>query len=1629
MGRNLRCYYVSLRRMTIDAPVDANRHPIDRSIRRVKIKVFVEWRLLFRPKLFEGDFAMISDRLEPARRLWVALLKFVGEVVKLQSKPVLDVEKYEPFVLWFAEVPDQDGCFSCVRQAPQDEVESDASLAEHPASDEDVAETEPEECEPSVAHHAKPATGNRDQDVWLRVTSRPEPTRPPVPTICAPWVDERSVNSTSDIPQLKRERTVNVANLHGQPGSEEAEQLEVERLEKHPEVEAAWDRYVENEWLPWAEKHRQWEQVNKAYSCLFHIYQEQKRRGEEYELVVGLGLLTWAPEGCQAAQRPTSARAGETTGDYRPRQPVRRHVLVVRVELEFIANQRRFTVRTHADHPRPEMETNMFDGPPPPAFAEAAIGELLDAVADDPRDKQKTERLLHEIRGHLDAQATYDPGLQPPTSPTGQARITYAPALILRKRANRAIEEMIEKILNGIIKGADVRPLFDDGPGPDGPPPDAPPSRESCKLYFPKPANNEQRKIVEYLERAAALLVQGPPGTGKSHTIANLICHLLATGKRVLVTAKTPRALKVLQGMLPEPVRPLCVSLLGAGVDERRELEKSIAGIQQRWHNWQEERAKREIDRLERELEKLRGKLAAAEKRLIEIREAETHRHSVGNGAYSGTGRQIAERVARERETFGWFAEDVPTDLACPISRDELAFAIRTLRRLHQDRGNEPALLLPDPLPHGVEGFFKDEKEALHRIDALKHEADCEICCALSQLERHEVERLADALKKIVPVARHLAQRSSDYPFLRQAVADLVAGQGEAWEKRLNETCQLVNYCKPRAQRADAAKLDLPAGVDLKSLYDASANLKKYLEAGGKVRQWWILRPRKFKNLYRPLRAVRVNGRKCNTQDTICSLPDILGVHLCCQRARNEWLSLCPPQPPSTFVQEVVELGKRCDALAPFVQAKDAFGVYHEVASAHNLIIAPPWDDEDRIRRWVTCCEYICACKERDEACRALERLEQQLAACAADRNAHPISKRLIECIAKRDTVHYAQLDAELDKLRDDHAQLQRAEELLARLGNNAPRLAEEIRQTFAEPHWDERIGQFEDAWRWAQARTWLQHVAQDHYPAPWLEAKRLEEQILDKLAELVAARAWNFCLSRLTEEQRRHMEAWRLAIRRLGKGTGKYAWKHRKSAQEHLAKCRDVIPAWVMPLYRVWDTVPAECRQFDVIIVDEASQCGLDGIPLLLLGKQIVIVGDDQQVSPDAVGIERETVHALVEQYLREFAYKSVLDVETSLFDLGNFFGRTRIRLREHFRCMPEIIAFSNQLCYQDVPLIPLRQFGSDRLEPLQRVFVEEGYRQGNGSSVRNPPEAKRIAEQIGQMCRDPKYEGKTIGVVVLQGEEQGRVLEEQLRALVGEEEFEKRRIVCGNPYAFQGDERDVILLSMVAAAVDENGAKVRVGALTHDGYKRRFNVAASRARDQLWLFHSVRAEDLNAQCMRRRLLDFFLAPHCEPIAGIDIQELERSARQPGRDQTEPPRPFDSWFEIDVALEIGRRGYRVVPQFEVAGYRIDVVVVGGTSRVAVECDGDRFHGPDQYEQDMYRQRMLERCGWTFYRIRASEFYAAEDRARVLSGLWELLNERGIYPLGQAQAGYLEQRPHTPERQAATIPSFGDKQG
>jgi hypothetical protein len=241
---------------------------------------------------------------------------------------------------------------------------------------------------------------------------------------------------------------------------------------------------------------------------------------------------------------------------------------------------------------------------------------------------------------------------------------------------------------------------------------------------------------------------------------------------------------------------------------------------------------------------------------------------------------------------------------------------------------------------------------------------------------------------------------------------------------------------------------------------------------------------------------------------------------------------------------------------------------------------------------------------------------------------------------------------------------------------------------------------------------------------------------------------------------------------------------------------------------------------------------------------------------------------------------------------------------------------------------------------------------------------ELERGFNEIERIINDPHLatiggsdaRPRSIGVISLIGSEQAAFVQKRLMDRIGEAAMVHHRIICGDSATFQGDERDIVFLSMIA---DRN----RKQSQTAVQYAQRFNVALSRARDRMVLVRSVTEEDLNPNDLKARIIRHFHEPMPEMAdASAALIDLCQSG-----------------FERDLFSVLIESGYRVIPQVGSEGFSIDMVVEGESGRrLAIECDGDLYHGPERWADDMRRQRILERVGWTFWRCFGITAWIAE---------------------------------------------------
>ncbi len=410
------------------------------------------------------------------------------------------------------------------------------------------------------------------------------------------------------------------------------------------------------------------------------------------------------------------------------------------------------------------------------------------------------------------------------------------------------------------------------------------------------------------------------------------------------------------------------------------------------------------------------------------------------------------------------------------------------------------------------------------------------------------------------------------------------------------------------------------------------------------------------------------------------------------------------------------------------------------------------------------------------------------------------------------------------------------------------------------------------------------------------------------------------------------------------------------------------------MPSWRISESLPSTLGSFDLVIIDEASQSDISALPALLRAKKVLIVGDDKQVSPTAAFIEERAIRSLRMHYLDGQPFGSLMLPGNSLYDLAlaSFPGR-RIMLREHFRCVEPIIRFSFQFYTDDIVPVRVPKISERLTPPLVDVHVVHGRKD---KSNRNFAEAVAIVDEISRIVTDPKMGNRSIGVVSLIGAKQAQLIQSMLLERIGEEAYLRHDVACGDSAVFQGKERDIMFLSMVECPTTRTSKTT----LT---FQQRFNVALSRARDREYLFRSVTEEMLKPYDLKAKVLRHFKNP------------MEGRVRPAG----DLLALCQSGFERDVLSRLLKLGYRVQPQVKVGPFSIDLVVEGRDDRrLAVELDGDQYHGPEKWAEDLGRQRTMERVGWRFWRCWGSSFRI--DPESCMDDLVHALTSLGIEPIG-----------------------------
>lgn len=1342
-------------------------------------------------------------------------------------------------------------------------------------------------------------------------------------------------------------------------------------------------------WAAWAAGEKPRRKTIGLYGDLFAIKHalEAEETSKPTELVWGIGVSSW--------QLPFT---NATVAFEYP-------LLTQAVEISLDEEDMSLEIRPKVSDTRVELDAFVACSVAGAADVERAVREDLVRNKErpvSPFDPASYSAVLKLVASNLESEGSYQEVLArdlPIPEPGDHLVVTDAWVLMSRPRANNLLVDDLRRLQEKLAGGCDIPA------GPlalVSPPSDVPVDFEAVnfrglsdrgntsggkapqELYFPLPYNGEQVTIVSRLERAAGVTVQGPPGTGKTHTIANIVCHYLATGRRVLVTSKGEPALKVLQSKIPEEIQPLTVALLTSDREGVRQFQASIEAIQHRVSQLNPQLVKQEIVTLHQAIDRAHAELSAIDQRVDEIAMSQLSEMDVDGAPLRA--QKLAELVVSGHDQHAWFDDVISLDSEHipPLSHEQAGRLREARRALAKDlvyaQAHVPSA---DNFPNPAD-------------IAELHGVLCQFNDLNAQEQAGQLLPLKACTQEVLAAARVLLARVEEAKVL---VGELEASAG-GWPLELRVKCRLPSFVSER-KALEALFSDLDSLVEARAeflkrpveLDEAALATPKTREAIKRAAETG--KPFGFISIgagdsKEHIASVKVAGLGPTGPDDWRHVDRYVVLHeqtLSFLARWNEFADDLSVPKLSGGVSKLRQieftaiLAKKAHRVATYFDGslpKEAQAIFVDLPAA-NLTGSSAHLEEVRshLHRQLTRADLSRAATE-------LSTLQEKLAGKTgpiSDIVRHFVENELGNAAlpAERAAARFAEIMAELRRIAGLGVELGTVLEMTKRLEMaGAPKLSARIRTMPVASTGEDTVfpSTWREAWTWARMKGHLDNIeAREELLALAGRRRGLEGGLAKLYRDMVGKAAWLATKRNATPKVLQALAGYSTAIRRIGQGTGPNAIRYRRDARDSMLDAAGAVPCWIMSHFKISESMPADIGTFDLVIVDEASQSDLWALPAILRGAKILVVGDDKQVSPDGGFIDSQRIVELKNRFLADQPYGIEMTPEKSLYDLAaRVFAAEQVMLREHFRCVPPIIAYSNKHFYKG-GIAPLRiPKASERIDPpLVDIFVPQGQRDTHDHNVQ---EARAIAAEIESILANEQFVGRTIGVVSLLGMDQAKYIDSIVRGQCDAAELFHRKFECGDARTFQGSERDIMFLSMV---VDPSSCK----AISGNMFDQRFNVAASRARDRMYLVRSVQRKDLSEKDLRVTMLDHFDKPLVTDKVESEVL-IDRC---------------ESGFERQVYSELVNRGYRVIPQVKTGAYRLDMVVEGaGDMRLAIECDGDEFHGPDRWQQDMSRQRVLERAGWIFWRCFASTWSLRKQV--VVSELLARLAGMGIEPMG-----------------------------
>ena len=1096
-----------------------------------------------------------------------------------------------------------------------------------------------------------------------------------------------------------------------------------------------------------------------------------------------------------------------------------------------------------------------------------------------------------------------------------------------------------------------------------------PPAATSCPL----PVDSSQLSAIHAAAAGRSFVLEGPPGTGKSQTITNLIAHCLGQGKTVLFVSEKMAALEVVRTRLESiGLGPFCLELHSNKARKRHVVEQLGAALDLVAHADEDEwRAVGE------RLEGLRGELNGYVSALHAPRET-------GESLYQGISRSIGLRSTPR------------LDLELP--RDLDAAGLATARE------RLDALIIADEL---------SEEVATHPFRAARRRE-------FSPLWREEVERALGPLidttgaldERLQTVAGHLgvpaeAASLETLGLLVEAAGRLIDAPAPPeellkrsdWESLREQVEEWIASGRRRLRLREQILARFEETIFELDLEELRVTLERA------ARSWWPKSWFLYRGIGAALAGAARDGARPGTEELAGILDPALAVREEERRleAVNEtarallgraWRGVETDWPSLEAILEWAGVLRRVATRLAGTDYEHAVALRQTwarlalEAGAELRADGPLGRELDALR------EAHSSWRERREALETLLELDPAGAWGTSPREPGILERvartarrmldttpRLREWCAwqrKRAEAVEVGLTPLIDELEAGRLAAAELRCVFDRAWYQRWSLegveAEEVLRNFFRPEHERRIDEFKSA--------------DEAY------ARRTRDLLVARLAERVPHPASKILptsepgiLRREMQKKRRHK-----SVRTL--------------FREIPNLLPRIKPCLLMSPLSVAQYLDPDHAPFDIVVFDEASQIPVwDGIGAIARGSQAVIVGDPKQLPPTTFFQRTESEDEFDAAPVEE---EEVEDLESILDDcLAS--GIARLSLDWHYRSRHEsLIAFSNHN-YYDGRLLTFPSPDRDGLGVRWREVPDGIY--DKGKTRTNRREAECIVEEIVRRLLDPELSRFTIGVVTFNLAQQVLIedlLEERRRedpridAFFAEDTTEG--VFVKNLENVQGDERDVILFSITYGPDEAGKVSMNFGPMNRDGGERRLNVAITRARREVIVFSTLRAEQIDLVRTQARgvadLRAFLEYAQHGPLA------IARQNRFRPADGEEAP------FEEAIAAALRARGWTVETRVGCSGYRLDLAVIDHDypSRylLGIECDGRGYAAAKTArDRDKLRAEVLGHLGWRVHRVWSSDWWyePEEELSRIEAALEAARNGTSEEELEEASEG------------------------